>query len=477
MTELAHEVRGLVRRLIPDADMTERGGLERLDQMFDEPLRIAIAGMIKSGKSTLLNALVGQRLAPTDAGECTRIVTWYGHGPRYEVTAVGFDGSRTSLRFERGDELSVDLAGRDHISIERLDVRWPSERLVGQQLVDTPGLGSLSRDVSGRTESFLTGEDDLPVDAVVYLLRHRHPADLSFLEAFHGGVASGGAMGAIGVLSRADELAGAQLDALGTASRVAKRLASDARIERLVQTVVPVAGLLAETAATVRNDELLALQRVGQLPEKARANVLLTADRFSRAEVTGLEAEVRTQLLDRFGIYGIRLAAQLVAEGSVGRSDELASALNAASGIGELRAELSLRFAQRSSALRARAALNLLTGFAVTQNDPDARGDIERIAAGAHELVELDLIDDLRRGRGGPLDRASLVRLFGGQGATAGHRLGLDAHADSTSVRQAATDALRRWQREAENPLASPEVVTVARAAIRTCEGLVVASA
>ena len=42
---------------------------------LDEPLRVAIAGRVKSGKSTLLNALVGDRLAPTDAGECTRIVT------------------------------------------------------------------------------------------------------------------------------------------------------------------------------------------------------------------------------------------------------------------------------------------------------------------------------------------------------------------------------------------------------------------
>ena len=33
--------------------------------------RVAIAGKVKAGKSTLLNALVGEMLAPTDAGECT----------------------------------------------------------------------------------------------------------------------------------------------------------------------------------------------------------------------------------------------------------------------------------------------------------------------------------------------------------------------------------------------------------------------
>ena len=29
---------------------------------------------------TLLNAFVGEELAATDAGECTKIVTWYRHG-------------------------------------------------------------------------------------------------------------------------------------------------------------------------------------------------------------------------------------------------------------------------------------------------------------------------------------------------------------------------------------------------------------
>ena len=43
--------------------------LNAIRARLDEPLRVAIAGKVKAGKSTLLNALVGELLAPTDTGE------------------------------------------------------------------------------------------------------------------------------------------------------------------------------------------------------------------------------------------------------------------------------------------------------------------------------------------------------------------------------------------------------------------------
>ena len=59
-----------------------RGRLERLDQ----PLRIAVTGRVKSGKSTLINALVGQQLAPSDTEESTQVNTFYQYGPEPKIT-------------------------------------------------------------------------------------------------------------------------------------------------------------------------------------------------------------------------------------------------------------------------------------------------------------------------------------------------------------------------------------------------------
>ena len=87
---------------------------------LDEPLRLALAGSLKAGKSTLLNALVGQDIAPTDATECTRVVTWYRRGVNPKVTAH-YDGDRSAgipvlrrnghLTFDFGDLTAVVAPG------------------------------------------------------------------------------------------------------------------------------------------------------------------------------------------------------------------------------------------------------------------------------------------------------------------------------------------------------------------------------
>ncbi len=77
--DLATEVRRIAERGAACGRGTGPGG-RRVTRRCDgstSRLRVAIAGRVKAGKSTLLNALVGERLAATDAGECTRIVTWY----------------------------------------------------------------------------------------------------------------------------------------------------------------------------------------------------------------------------------------------------------------------------------------------------------------------------------------------------------------------------------------------------------------
>ena len=131
--------------------------------------------------------LLGERLAPTDAGECTKIVSWYVHGTGYEVAADLKSHTSQPLAFTRQEgALDVELGTLTPDQIERLVIQWPSSALQSTTLIDTPGLASMNDENSVRTRDFLEATAGHPsdADAVIYLMRHLHKSDVAFLDAF-----------------------------------------------------------------------------------------------------------------------------------------------------------------------------------------------------------------------------------------------------------------------------------------------------
>ena len=104
--ELLHEARELM-----SGDASAQDRLTAAEERLDEPLRVALAGKIKAGKSTLLNAFLGERVAPTDTGECTRVVTWYRHGTVPRVTVVPRSGKPRPQPVRRVDGRLVLTTG------------------------------------------------------------------------------------------------------------------------------------------------------------------------------------------------------------------------------------------------------------------------------------------------------------------------------------------------------------------------------
>lgn len=455
--------------------------LQALRARLDGPLRLAIAGRVKAGKSTLLNALVGENLAPTDAGECTRVVTWYSYGPAPRVVLHPVDGPPRDRPFRRDDgSLSIDLGGVAPEQIDHLDVRWPTRRLQGLTLVDTPGIASISTEVSARTHRALTGEvgQVAVADAVLYLLRHAHASDMNFMEAFRDRqVTEGTPVNTVGALSRADEIGSCRLDSMQVAARVAQRYAEDPRVRRLCPTVVPVNGLLGHAAATLRESEFASLAAIARLPQTEVAALLLTADRFGRSEAPHDPGPVpRQHLLGRFGLFGVRVGVQLIASGRVRNASELADGLLQRSGLQELRALLAVQFTERSRLLRAQSVLAGLRSVLQRGDWPEAAdllGGVERLVSSSHELEELHLLGELRTGALSlPRDRAeSLERIFGGAGTSAATRLGVP-DGPPEALRQEAVAQLDSWHRVARHPLTSRQLHVLCQSAVRSLEAL-----
>ncbi|MDQ1505509.1 MAG: hypothetical protein QOD57_3236 [Actinomycetota bacterium] len=455
--------------------------LRAVRDRLDEPLRVAVAGKVKAGKSTLLNALVGEEVAPTDAGECTTIVTWYSDGPTYRATLHDRGGTSRQVPLQRGDGgLHVDLGPTPAAEVERLVVEWPSASLRTTTLIDTPGIDSLSSDVSRRTTEFLVpGKDEeTPADAVIYLMRQMHHNDIRFLEAFHDEeVSQATPVNAIGVLSRADEVAGGRLDAMTSATRIATRYRSDPRVRRLCQTVIPVAGLLAQSGSTLREAEFRALEVLARAPLEGVDALLLSASRFAEAPSPLLDPAEREQLLARLGLFGVRLAVDLIAGGVVASAPQLATELVARSGLRELQQVLATQFAARRDVLKSRSALLAVEAVLVDLPLPASgrlAGEFERVSAGAHEFVELRLLNGLRRGGVGlpAPEMEEIERLLGGSGSSFPARLGLPAGADGHDLGRELASVIARWQRRAESPMSNRQVADAARVVVRTCEGL-----
>ncbi len=442
---------------------------------LDEPLRVAIAGKVKAGKSTLLNALVGEQVAPTDAGECTRVVTWYRDGNSPRIVLHPHQGEPTALTVRRqAGALVVDLDGTPPEDVERLVVDWPSENLRTATLIDTPGIASTSLATSRRTVAFLDPDDETPTeaDAVVYLMRHLHAADAEFLESFRDrGVARATAVNTVAVISRADEIGGGRVDAMFSARGIAQRYRVDPTMRGLCQNVVAVAGLLAQTGRTLRHAEYTALAGLAALPREDLEATLLSVRRFRQAG-GDLSTEARDRLVRRFGLFGIRLGASLIRQGTAD-ADALAAELVSRSGLTELQGVLHTQFTGRRDLLKARSALLAVDGLRGPRDGPLAR-EVERILAGAHEFAELRLLGALRSGVVG-MPRPAAVeaeQLLGDAGAGAAARLGLPPDAPVAALRSAAFGALERWQRHASNPMYTRATTDACHVVIRSCEGL-----
>ncbi len=398
--------------------------LAELRMVLNDPLRLAVVGRVKAGKSTLVNALLGRAIAPTASGECTRVVTWYRFGLPDRLVIDLRDGSRRQLPILGGvlpAELGLPLA-----EITRITVYLQAAALRELTLIDTPGLATLTAANESAAREALLGEQasryaTSDVDALLYVVREsEREDDIVFLRDFAAatGSMSASAINTIGVLSQADLFHGPE--PLDTARRLAGRIAARAVAE--LNEVVAVSGLLAESARAGRVSEAVAHSLAG-LAEVDSA--LLPAWRF--LDLPSLNKAEVAQVFSVVGPYGL-LHAREVARGG---APALRRWAEEESGIAVLEAVLRDRVGPRVPLIKggrvmgrltrlardlgSRAALDLieeaeldpvlhplaelraLHGVLLNASDTPLRGLLEAFLAGRPPWAELGLPDGVPR--------------------------------------------------------------------------------
>jgi hypothetical protein len=497
------ELRRHVIALLHDAAIVYEGTpwqarFARAARDVDGPLRVALAGRVKAGKSTLLNALVGEAIAATDAGECTRIVTEYAGGAPEAAEGVLDPGEAAApndftrdgapggeilpLRLVRSPAgLSVDLAPAGDQRLRRLLVTVDREQLRRMTLIDTPGLASLSRELGIESRRFLIGEaaDALAPDAVLYLIRQVHTTDTNFLQAFRDPAAQRvPPVNAIGVLSRTDEIGGGRADALRLADDLAGIYAQQAQLRPFVQTVLPVSGLLAEAGVRLTEQEFQDVRRLAALAPAVTDAMLLSVDRFTaHRRFLPVETSPRRELLARLGLFGLRWSLEAVRSGAVADVTGLRAGLTTASGIVHLRRVLETQIVGRRDVIKAEAALQLVQRAAAAEECRGARrlaGMAERMRLGVHEFQEVRLLNDLRQGHVDVEDelRQRMERALGASGGGVMARLGLDENAQPAELEHVLLTEHGRWRELATDPAVAPGLRRAGATIQRSLEGM-----
>lgn len=480
---LIDEAQGLLDRLEsegpPEAVPTVRAARKRLD----EPLRVAIAGRVKAGKSTMLNAVIGHPAAATDSAECTRAVTWYVDGVAYLAWVQDRDGQRRQVPYRRSSTAAVvDLSNEDLGEIERVEVEFPSPRLQAMTLIDTPGIASVSEQVSARAADFLTPEHgDQGADVVLYMLRHVHERDADFLEAFTDrAVATVGVARSVAVLSRADEVGNGRGDSLEIARLVARRYAAHPVLREKVADVLPVAGLLAFAASTLTEDEFGQLRQLAGLTQTELEMLVVSVDRLlTRSPDLPVSVEARNALLDRLGLFGIRLATASIRSGRSASAGSLARALEADSGIGPLRTLLLDRFASRADVLKAARAIDLVHTIVARMpaGDSPLRRELERVTAASHELAELRclafaLAIPTEQVRLEEATRRNAYAALGSDGSEVWQRLRVDPAADQPEMVAVALQRVQEFRNATLASLIDERTAEILQVALRSVEAV-----
>ena len=124
-----------------------------LERMENEMFEIGIFGRVSSGKSSLLNHLLGGDYLPVGVTPVTAVPTRISFGPRPEVIIEFAEGRSQIVELSALAEFATEQQNPGNTKhVSRILVKVPTTKLrEGIVLVDTPGLGSLA--VSGAEET------------------------------------------------------------------------------------------------------------------------------------------------------------------------------------------------------------------------------------------------------------------------------------------------------------------------------------
>ncbi|HEX3471418.1 MAG TPA: dynamin family protein, partial [Silvibacterium sp.] len=130
-------------------------------RLEDDSFEVALFGRVSSGKSSLLNSLLGTTVLPVGINPITAVPTKLRYGNILKAAVAYGDGRSAAVTLEELSSLVTEQGNPGNLqNLIRAIVEIPSPRLKqGILLVDTPGLGSLAKRGAAETLAYLPSCD------------------------------------------------------------------------------------------------------------------------------------------------------------------------------------------------------------------------------------------------------------------------------------------------------------------------------
>jgi len=174
-----------------------------LAESVQRRLTVIVMGEVKSGKSSLVNALVGKEVSPTDVLEATAAIIEIEYAPQEHAAICYHDGRQTCgtpsevFRLLEGNRGDSSFFG----TIRVVKLGLPLPRLKNLRIVDTPGLATITEENARTTEQYVQN-----ADVVLWVLNALHVGQIDLIGAL-GEVAKLGKP-VVAVVNRIDQVGG-----------------------------------------------------------------------------------------------------------------------------------------------------------------------------------------------------------------------------------------------------------------------------
>jgi len=150
-----------------------------IDKLSSNRFNLVVLGAFKRGKSTLINALLGEAVLPTAIVPLTSVVTILNYGEKLTIQVQFQNGkSQTINKEELADYITEKGNPQNRKGVREVEVAYPSEYLKdGVRIIDTPGVGSVYAHNTDVAYNYLP-----QVDAAIFVVTVDPPLSLAEQE-------------------------------------------------------------------------------------------------------------------------------------------------------------------------------------------------------------------------------------------------------------------------------------------------------